>query len=117
LIGLRVALLDQSASDAMRCPDILLLDRLDCHKAHVRSAHRFADRLGIVGVVLVAFHIRFDELWRDELDSISLRLQLPCPMVCTTATFHPDLTARLDVFKHRLQPAFSRQPFRHTGLS
>jgi hypothetical protein len=86
----------------MRRLDILLLDRLDCHKAHVRSAHRFADRLDIVGVVLVAFHLRFDELRRDELDAVSLRLQLPRLMVRTTATFHPDLAAWLDLFQHRL---------------
>ena len=51
--------------------DGLVLPRLHRHEAHVRSAHGFADRLGIPGVILVAFHIRLHELRGNQLDGIA----------------------------------------------
>ncbi|MNJ68026.1 hypothetical protein D3C77_642410 [compost metagenome] len=50
----------------MRRLDILLLDGLDGDEAHAGTAHRFTDCFGIVGVVLVALDVRFDELRRDQ---------------------------------------------------
>jgi len=44
----------------------LLFDTLDRHEAHTRATHRFADRLGIVAVVLTVAAIR-----RHELGAIS----------------------------------------------
>jgi len=56
-IGQGGALLDQPLADPMHQQNILLLRRLDRHKPHVRPTHRLADRLRIVGIVLVALHI------------------------------------------------------------
>ena len=61
--------------------DILLLDGLHRHEAHARSTHRLADRFGIVGVVLIALHIRLHELRCDQLHAITTRLQLTRPIV------------------------------------
>jgi hypothetical protein len=48
----RRALFLQPLAHAMQRQARLLLDRLDRHKAHLRLAHRRADRGGVVGVVL-----------------------------------------------------------------
>jgi hypothetical protein len=91
----------------MRRLDILLFDRLDCDEAHAGTAHRFADRLGIVRVVLVAFDKRFNELGGDQLDSKSSSFELTRPMMGPSATLHADLTTRFDLFQHRLKPAIT----------
>jgi len=36
------------------------------HKTHVRTAHGFADRLRVIGVVLVGLYKGFDELRGNE---------------------------------------------------
>jgi hypothetical protein len=68
--------------------DILLLNTLHSNKAHVRSTHRFADRLGIIGVVLVALHVGLHELRRNQADGVASSLKFSRPMVRTGARFH-----------------------------
>jgi hypothetical protein len=80
--------------------DILLFHGLDRYEPHVGSAHRFTDGLGVVGVVLVALYLRFDELGGDQLDGIPSRLKLACPVMGAAAGFHPDLAPWLD----RIEP-------------
>jgi hypothetical protein len=55
LIRLRGARLHKPLAHTMYGQDRLLLDALDWHKSHVRSAHRFADRFGIGRIVLIRF--------------------------------------------------------------
>ncbi|MNC96100.1 hypothetical protein D3C83_133830 [compost metagenome] len=50
----------------MRRLDILLLNRLDGDEAHAGAAHCLTDCFGIVGVILVALDVWFDELRRDQ---------------------------------------------------
>ena len=59
---------------------ILLLDALNGDKAHAGSTHGFTDRLGIVGVVLVALHIGFYEL------RVCVIQQYPQPLITLQAT-------------------------------
>jgi len=40
-------------------------------ETHVGPPHRFADGLGVVGVVLLVFDVGFDELRRDHLDRVA----------------------------------------------
>jgi Domain of unknown function (DUF4372) len=56
LIRLRGARLHKPLAHTMYGQDRLLLDALDRHKTHVRSAHRFADRFGIGRIVLIRFN-------------------------------------------------------------
>ena len=62
LVALRGARLHEALSHPVQREHGLLLDALDRHEAHVRSPHRFADRLGVGDIVLVALHVGFDEL-------------------------------------------------------
>jgi hypothetical protein len=58
-VDLHGLLLDQQLPDPVQLGHGLLLDRLHRDKAHGRAGHRLADRLGIGGVMLVGFHVRF----------------------------------------------------------
>lgn len=71
LIPFGSPLLDRRTANSVHRVDILLRRRLDPYKAHARSAHRLPDRLGIVGVELVALHLRLKELRRDQLHAIA----------------------------------------------
>ncbi|MDB5781074.1 MAG: hypothetical protein JWQ50_989 [Caballeronia mineralivorans] len=51
---------------AVPCQDRLLLDRLDCHKAHRRLSRRNGNRLGISCIVLVSRSEWLDELGWNE---------------------------------------------------
>jgi len=44
---------DHAAPYTVQSLQVLLLDGFTRHKTHARTAHRFADRLGIVGIVLL----------------------------------------------------------------
>ena len=71
----------------------LLLDRLDRDVAHLRPRGCFADRCGIVGVVLAArtFHaVRLDQLRRDDARVQAEHCQLSCPVVRARARLHGD---------------------------
>ena len=51
----------------------------------VNADYRFADCLGVVGIVLVGFYERLDELWRHQLDSVASSVQEACPVVRASA--------------------------------
>ena len=89
--------LDQACPNPVHRLDVLLLDRLDRYVAHTPPAHRLADRLRVVGVVLVALHVRLHKLRRNQLYHVALRLQQSCPVMRTAARLHPNLAARLDM--------------------
>ena len=46
-----------SVARAMQRQPALLLDRFDLHKTHGRPPYRFADRLGVGGIILVALDV------------------------------------------------------------
>ena len=70
----RRALTDKSLPCPMQRQYRLLLDVLDWNKSHARAAHRLADRLGIGGIVLVALHVRLDELRGHQAHGVALGL-------------------------------------------
>ena len=55
----------------------LLFHILRWNKSHVGSSHRFADSLGIGGIVLVGFDVGLHELWRDQFDRVPETLEAP----------------------------------------
>src|SRR5712692_6440588 len=110
LVGLGCALLDQAAANAVHRLDVLLLEALHRYKAHARPRHPLADRLGVIGIVLVALHIRLHELRGDQLHRESSLLQPARPVVRSSAGLHADLAARLQFLQQRLEPAIARQP-------
>src|SRR5688572_3190360 len=63
----------------------LLLRRLHRHEAHVRPAHRLADRFSVVAVVLPPFAIGCHELRRHSASRNTIR---PAPSTpCSENTF------------------------------
>src|SRR5579859_5463960 len=98
----------------MRCRD--LATTLISLSRSSGSAHRLADRLGVVGIVLVALHIRLHELRCDQLYAIAQRLQFPCPVMGTAAGLQTDLTAGLSHLAQHLQPALPWQTPPPDGL-
>ncbi len=56
----------------MQALQILLFNLLGRNEAHVRSAHRFTDRLRIVGIVLLRLYIGLHKLRRDQAHPVSL---------------------------------------------
>ncbi len=88
LIGLRVTRFHHSRTCAMQRQHRLLLYGLDRHETHVRPRHRLTNRLSIVAIVLVALHVRLDELRRHELDLVAQLDELARPVVRTGTGFH-----------------------------
>jgi hypothetical protein len=78
----------------MKQLNVLLLDRFRRHKTHTWSGHCFADRLGVIGIVLIGFYERLDELWRHQSDSVAGSVQAACPVVRATACLYPHDTGR-----------------------
>jgi hypothetical protein len=50
----------------MQSKERLLLGCLDRHEAHVRTLNCLTNRLGITGIILIRFDVRFNELWRHQ---------------------------------------------------
>lgn len=90
----RRALLDEPPTHAMQREDRLLLHRLHRHKAHVRTPHRFADRLGVVAVVLRALAIRRHKARHHDPDLVTVAHELARPLVRTGARLDADPTRR-----------------------
>ena len=66
----------------------LLLDRLDLDEAHGRTGRCFHDRLGVGHVVFLGFHIRPDELRRDQPHLVAETRQHASPVVSRGAGLH-----------------------------
>jgi hypothetical protein len=69
---------------------VLLRYGLDRDKTHVRPIHGFTNAFGVVGVVLLALDVRFDELRRHQPYRVTHLLEDTTPGVCAGARFHPD---------------------------
>jgi hypothetical protein len=70
----------------------LLLSIFRVHEAHIRARHRLANSFRVIRIVLIALHIGFYELWRDELDRVAERFQASSKVVGSAARFHADQT-------------------------
>jgi hypothetical protein len=68
------ALSNQFTADAVHGLQVLLSDGLGRDEAHAGPARRFADRLRVVGVVLLALDVRLDELRGINFTSCPIRL-------------------------------------------
>ena len=90
LIGHCRALFDQVLTDAVQHLDVLLFRAFQRHKVHARPADGFTDGLGIVRIILVALHIRLDELRRDQAHLMPLLDQLASPIVGAGTGFDTD---------------------------
>ena len=68
---------------------------LDGHVPHLGAAHRFADGLGIIGVVLAGsplMAVRCDQFGIHDARLVAELLQFSRPMMGAGASFHPDAT-------------------------
>ncbi len=72
----------------------LLFDIFDRYKPHVWPANRFADCLGIRCIVFIGFHVRLDELRRNELHRVPKLRKLARPEMRTAAGLHPNEARR-----------------------
>ena len=68
--------------------------RLDRHKSHIRSAHSFANRLGIRCIILVRLDIQFDKLRGHQTHRMSVALQRAAPMMRAGAGLHANYAWR-----------------------
>src|ERR1035437_3873567 len=68
----------------------LLLGRFDRYKPHSWAPHRFADRLGVGGIVLVALDVGLYILRRHQTNLMSELRQLARPVVRRGAGLHAD---------------------------
>src|SRR5450759_2269532 len=72
----------------------LLLDRLDRDEPHGWAPDRFADRLGVGGIVLVALDVGLHILRRHQTNLVAELRQFTRPIMCRGAGFHADKTRR-----------------------
>jgi hypothetical protein len=63
-------------------------------EAHRRASDGFGDRLGIVEVILLAFQVRFDKLWRDQSNVMAMLLESTCKVLTAWARLHTDKALR-----------------------
>jgi hypothetical protein len=66
LVGQRTQVFDQLRARPVQLLGLLLFDTPDRHEPHRGARGGFADRLGVIAVVLVAFHERLNELRIDQ---------------------------------------------------
>ena len=66
----------------------LLFSRFYWHETHGWPAGRFTNRLGIVGVVLTALDVWFDELRRNQTHLVPQLDQLARPIMRTATGLH-----------------------------
>src|SRR5262245_20727944 len=82
------ALAYQHIARAMLHQLTLLFGRFDPHEAHGRSPNRFADRLGVSRIVLVALDVDLDVLrWHQPQPVAKLR-EFTCPVMGRGAGLH-----------------------------
>jgi hypothetical protein len=81
-------LTDQQGPGPVDHKNRLLIDRFHRDETHGRARDRFADRLGINGVILTAFYVRLHVLRGHQFDLMSQGDQLSGPVMSCAARFH-----------------------------
>jgi len=92
--------------------DVLLLERLLRHEAHVRLLHRGADRLGVIGIVLLPADEWLHILRGHDLYRVTQLLELPLPIECAGRGFDAD-QARLQFADDLDQLIAAKPPGQH----
>ena len=69
-------MIDQALARAVEGPDVLLLQGLLRHEAHVPLLYCCSDRLGVIGIVLLLAYDRLHILWGHGQASLGLESQL-----------------------------------------
>src|SRR5438128_4030381 len=87
-------LADEQVACAMQHQTALLLGRLGLNESHVCPGHRFADCLGVGGIVLVSLHVRLDIGWRHQANGVAECLEFARPMMRGCAGLDTDETRR-----------------------
>src|SRR5262245_57119389 len=77
----RILLAHEEVARTMQHEAALLFCRLGLDKPHVWSNNRFADRLGIGGIVLLAFEVGLHVRRRHQADGVTKGLQRPRPVM------------------------------------
>lgn len=85
---------DQPASDPMKSLQILLFDRLSRNESHLRPAHCFTDRVGVISIVLLGQQIRPYKLWRNQAHGMPKCFQNTSPVMSSLGCFQPDHALR-----------------------
>src|SRR5262245_14883631 len=88
------ALAYQHIARAMLHQLTLLFGRFDPHEAHGRSPNRFADRLGVGGIVLAGLDVGLHTSCRHKPHIVAELLELASPLVRRRARLHADETWR-----------------------
>jgi hypothetical protein len=86
------ALTDQEVSRPVQHQRALLIGAFDRDEAHRRPCYRFADCLGIGGIVLAALDIGLDVARRHKPHIVGKLPELASPMVRRGARLHADET-------------------------
>jgi hypothetical protein len=81
-------------TSAVECQAALLLGRLGRDEPHIGPGDRFADCLGISGIVLVSFDVGLHVGRRHQPHSVAERLELARPMMRRGAGFDTNQTRR-----------------------
>ena len=84
----------EEQSRAVHSLQVGLLDRLDRHKAHGGSAHRFADRFRNAPIILVGLDVGLDILRVHQLDRRPELFKRSTPVLRPPARLHSDHTDR-----------------------
>src|SRR5439155_18891222 len=74
---------DHAAPYPVQSLQVLLLDGFARHETHARTAYRFADRLGIVGIVLLLLQIGLDKLRSHQPNLVPEGSEHTSPIVST----------------------------------
>jgi len=78
----------------MHCEHCLLFDCLARHIAHLRARDRFADRVGVIAIILLLGPVGLDKLNRHQPYLMAKLLQFSSPVVRTPTRFNPNPTGR-----------------------
>jgi len=82
--GLSALTDDLSLADPMQGLHILLDDRLPGYTPHPGAFDGLTDARRIIGIIFLALHIRFNELWRHQFHPMAQFGKLPRPVMGPT---------------------------------
>ena len=87
---------DNQTARSVQRKNGLLFRRFHIDEPHGRTGDGFADRLRIIGIVLVALYVGLHKLWGHQLYGKTPGLEMTRPMIRTCTGFHANHTTWLD---------------------